>query len=160
MLEVTVIHVGNLKEKYYKEAVSEYAKRLSAYCTYTEKEIKESLLSENPSKKEIELALSKEADMILSAVPQRAYVIALCVEGKEMPSEALAEVFEKTAISGYDKVTFIIGSSYGLSDKIKEKADMKLSFSKMTFPHRLMRVMLAEQIYRAFTIVNGKKYHK
>ncbi len=160
MLKVTVIHVGNLKESYYREAVEEYAKRLSAYCKYSSVEIKESPLSENPSQSEIERALEKEADMILSAVPKKAYTLALCVEGKELSSEELAGIVDKAPTEGLDSLIFIIGSSYGLSPRVKSFANYRLSFSKMTFPHRLMRVMLAEQIYRAFTICGGKQYHK
>lgn len=160
MLKVTVIHVGNLKESYYREAVDEYAKRLSAYCKYSSVEIKESPLSEDPSQSEIERALEKEADMILSAVPKKAYTVALCVEGKELSSEELARLTDKAPTEGYDSLIFIIGSSYGLSPRVKSFANYRLSFSKMTFPHRLMRVMLAEQIYRAFTICEGKHYHK
>ncbi len=160
MLKVTVIHVGNLKESYYKEAVDEYAKRLSAYCKFSSVEIKESPLSENPSESEIAKALEKEAEMILSAVPKKSYTVALCVEGKELASEELARLCDKVSTEGCDSLTFIIGSSYGLSPRVKSQANYRLSFSKMTFPHRLMRVMLAEQIYRAFTICAGKQYHK
>lgn len=160
MLKVTVIHVGNLKESYYKEAVDEYAKRLSAYCKFSSVEIKESPLPENPSESEIAKALEKEAEMILSAVPKKAYTVALCVEGKALASEELAKLVSDTAMYGCDSLIFIIGSSYGLSPKVKAFANARISFSKMTFPHRLMRVMLAEQIYRAFTICAGKQYHK
>lgn len=160
MLKVTVIHVGNLKESYYKEAVDEYAKRLSAYCKFSSVEIKESPLSENPSQSEITKALEKEAEAILASVPKKALVVALCVEGKQIPSEELAKVIERVPEDGCDSLIFIIGSSYGLSPRVKAAANMRLSFSKMTFPHRLMRVMLAEQVYRAFTICEGKQYHK
>lgn len=160
MLKVTVIHVGNLKESYYREAVEEYAKRLSAYCKYSSVEIKEAPLSENPSQSEIAKALEKEAEAIVSAIPKKAYTVALCVEGKELASEELAQLCDKVSTEGFDSLIFIIGSSYGLSPRIKTLANRRLSFSKLTFPHRLMRVMLAEQIYRAFTICAGKQYHK
>ncbi len=160
MLKVTVIHVGNLKESYYREAVGEYAKRLSAYCKYSSVEIKESPLPESPSRSEIEKALEKEADMIISAIPKKAYTVALCVEGRMLSSEELAALVQRVPEEGCDSLIFIIGSSYGLSPRIKSLADQRISFSKMTFPHRLMRVMLAEQIYRAFTICEGKHYHK
>lgn len=160
MLKVTLIHVGNLKESYYKEAVEEYTKRLSAFCKYNSVEIKESLLKENPSQSAIDAALEKEADSILAQIPKKSYTIALCVEGKALSSEELSQITEKVAVSGYDTLVFIIGSSYGLSARVKTFADFRLSFSKMTFPHRLMRVILTEQIYRAFSISAGKQYHK
>lgn len=159
MLEVNVIHVGNMKESFYKEALAEYKKRLSAYCTFTETEIKEAYLPESPSKLQIEAALAKEGAQILAKIPQRAFVAALCVEGKQISSEELAQLTEKAA-SEAGKLVFIIGSSYGLAPEVKSAANTRLSFSKMTFPHRLMRVMLSEQIYRAFTINAGKTYHK
>lgn len=159
MLEITVIHVGNTKESYYKEALSEYEKRLSAYCNFTSKEIKEQPLGDDPSKGQIDAALEKEADAVLAAVPQRALIISLCVEGKKLSSEGLAEYIERS-LSEYSKICFVIGSSYGLSERVKKASALRLSFSDMTFPHRLMRVMLSEQIYRAFTINFGKTYHK
>ena len=159
MTEVCVVHVGNVKESFYKEALAEYAKRLSAFCDFSEKEIKESPLSDGMSEKEISAALEKEADAVLSAIPKRAYVVALCVEGKQTTSEGFAKLLERGAQTG-GKLCFIIGSSYGLSQRVKAAADERLSFSQMTFPHRLMRVILSEQIYRGFTILAGKQYHK
>ncbi len=159
MPEITVIHVGNIKESFYKEALAEYAKRLSAYCTFCEKEIKESPLRDGMSDKEISLALEKEADAVLAAIPKRAYTAALCVEGKMLSSEGFAKLLDG-GIKQSGKLCFIIGSSYGLSPRVKAAADERISFSEMTFPHRLMRVILSEQIYRGFTILAGKQYHK
>lgn len=160
MLEVTVIHVGSLKDKYFRDAVGEYEKRLSAYCRLKNTEIRECPLPEDPSQKEIDAALEKEAEDIAQAIPKRSLVVALCVEGKKLSSSQLAEYFEKASAEGSGKLVFIIGSSFGLAPKIKEISNLRLSFSDMTFPHTLMRVMLAEQIYRAFTICAGKRYHK
>ncbi len=160
MLNITVIHVGSFKEKYLEEAFSEYTKRISGYAKFEDITIKETFLPDNPSDTEIEKALSDEAQQILSRFDSRAKKIALCVEGKQLSSEELAEVFEKVPLEGASKIIFVIGSSYGLSAEVKKAADIRLSFSKMTFPHQLMRVILSEQIYRALSINNGSKYHK
>lgn len=159
MLSVKIITVGTLKESYLRDAVAEYSKRLSAFCKLSVVQLKESKLSDSPSEKEIASALDAEAKMIFAEISPRSYKIAMCVEGKQMPSEKLAETLEK--ISGEaSEVCFIIGSSFGLSDKVKKAADMRLSVSELTFPHQLLRVMLLESIYRAFTIIAGTKYHK
>lgn len=159
MLSVKIITVGTLKESYLREAVAEYSKRLSAFCKLSVVQLKESKLPDAPSDKEIEAALDTEAKAILSEISPRSYKIAMCVEGKQMPSEKLAATLER--ISGQtSEVCFIIGSSFGLSDKVKSAADMRLSVSELTFPHQLLRVMLLESIYRAFTITAGTKYHK
>ncbi len=155
-MNVNIIHVGNLKEKYYAEAVAEYEKRLLRYCKIRNIEIKEARLSPSPSEAEISAALDTEGRRIIEFLPEKSYKIALCVEAKELSSPELAKV-----ISGAAKdVTFVIGSSYGLSESVKKACDLRLSFSKMTFPHRLMRVILAEQIYRAFSIIACAEYHK
>ena len=155
-MNVVVIHVGDLKEEYYAAAVKEYEKRLSRFCRVKNTEIKEERLPQSPTDGEIASALEAEGKRILAAIPEKSYKIALCVEGKQLSSEELAKV-----ISDAEKdITFIIGSSHGLSDKVKNAADLRLSISKMTFPHRLMRVILAEQIYRAFSINSGSGYHK
>ena len=159
MLSVKIITVGTLKESYLRDAVAEYSKRLSAFCKLSVIQLKEAKLSDSPSDKEIALALDSEAKMILAEMSPRSYKIAMCVEGKQMPSEKLAEKLENISKEA-SEVCFIIGSSFGLSDKVKNAADMRLSVSELTFPHQLLRVMLLESIYRAFTITAGTKYHK
>ena len=159
MANVTFITVGSLKEGYLREAVAEYKKRLSQYAKIDEIELKEERIANEDNRAEIESALSKEADKILTAIPKDAYKIALCVEGKQYSSEELARLIG----DGCDKsgkIAFIIGSSYGLSDKVKRECDVRLSFSKLTFPHQLMKVVLFESVYRSFTILSGKRYHK
>lgn len=160
MLNITLLHVGDFKEKYLKDAFLEYSKRISAFADFEDVNIKESYLNSNPTDAEIEKALSSEAKLILSRLDSKAKKIALCVEGKQFSSEEFADLFSLSAIEGKSKIIFIIGSSYGLSGEVKSVCDLKLSFSKMTFPHQLMRVMLSEQIYRAMTINSGKIYHK
>ena len=160
MLSVKLICVGRLREKYLIEAFQEYSKRLGAYCKWECLELNEQRLPDEPSEKEIDAALEKEGAEILKAIPSDAWVCALCVEGRQMPSEGLAELIRSRENSGKPKLCFVIGSSCGLSETVKRRADLRLSFSQMTFPHHLARVMLAEQIYRAFTILNGSQYHK
>ncbi len=160
MLSVTVICIGKLKEAFMRDASAEYQKRLSRFCSFNIKELAEAPLPENPSDALVAAALKKEGDMILAEIPSGAYSIALCIEGKQLSSPELAERIENVALSGKSAVCFIIGSSFGLSDEVKQKCDLKLSFSKMTFPHQLFRVLLLEQIYRAFSITNKMKYHK
>ncbi len=158
MTDVTLIHVGDFKEKYFVQAFDEYKKRLAAYCRFTDICIKEERLQNESSHSEVTRALEKEALAIKKAIPPRSFVISLCVEGKKMSSEAFASALESAAMQS--PVCFIIGSSHGLAPEIKNESGLKLSFSDMTFPHQLMRVILAEQLYRAFTISSGKKYHK
>ena len=160
MISVKIICIGKLKEKFWRDACDEYTKRLSRYCELSVKELSESLLPENPSPSEIENALSRECEAVLKEIPKDAAVFPLCIEGKQLSSPEFAEKIEGVSLSGKSKICFIIGSSHGLSDIIKQKADFKLSFSKMTFPHQLFRVLLLEQIYRAFSILGGLKYHK
>lgn len=160
MQHIDIICFGKLKETFWRDAVSEYAKRLQAFCKLEITELAEAPLKSEPSDKEIKQALEEEADVALKYINEKSYVIALCIEGKQMPSEKLAETLASAAQNGNGNVTFIIGSSFGLSDRIKNKANMKLSFSQMTFPHQLMRVILSEQIYRAYMIQNGTRYHK
>ena len=159
MLSVKIITVGTLKESYLKDAVAEYSKRLSAYCKLTVVQIKESRLSDSPSDKEIENALDEEARSILAEMSPRAYKIAMCVEGKQMSSEKLAQRLESVS-SQTSEVCFVIGSSHGLADRVKSACDMRLSVSELTFPHQLLRVILLEAVYRAFNIIAGTKYHK
>ena len=157
---MTLLCVGKMKEKYYTDAFAEYKKRLGAFCRFEVEELTEQRLSENPSEKEIAAALDKEAAEIEKRIPAGAAVIAMCVEGKEMSSPALAKQLQSWTNAGKSRLCFIVGGSCGLSEKIKARADLRLSVSPMTFPHHLFRVMLAEQIYRAFTILEGSRYHK
>ncbi len=161
MLTVNIIVVGKLKEKYLRDAVSEYSKRLGAYCKLNIIELNEQRLSDNPSSKEIANALFSEGKIMLQYVELKsAYNFAMCIEGRQMSSERLAEKFNEITINGNSTINFIIGSSFGICPEIKQKADYRLSMSEMTFPHQLARVMLLEQIYRAFSIINHSKYHK
>ena len=159
MLNIKILCVGNLKESYLKEAAAEYIKRLSAFCHLEIAELKEHKVPESPSPAEIAVALEEEADRLLSAIPPRAAKIALCVEGKQFSSEALAKKLEGFA-SSHGTVCLIIGSSHGLSDRVKNVADLKLSVSELTFPHQLMRVLLLEVLYRCLNITKGTRYHK
>ncbi len=160
MINVNLVVVGKIKEKYFTMAIDEYSKRLNRYCKLNITELKDEPIPENPSATEKELVLEKEGNRILEKIDDNSYLIALCIEGKEMSSEKLAETIEFLGNSGNSKLTFVIGGSLGLSDNIKTRANLKLSFSPMTFPHQLMRVILLEQIYRGFNIINGGKYHK
>ena len=159
MADVTFITVGTLKESYLKEAISEYRKRITQYARVEEIELKEERINDEDNARAVATALDKEAEKTLAAVPKGAQIIALCVEGKEMDSPALAR-YIGDAVNSCGKLAFIIGSSHGLSPKVKSAAALKLSFSRLTFPHQLMRVNLYEAIYRSFTILAGKKYHK
>ena len=159
MIQVTLITVGNLKEGYWRDAVSEYEKRLSAFCQPKLVQLKEARLSDNPSEGEIRAALATEGKEILAAIPPRAFCVTLCVEGKQFSSEALAKKLED-ALQESSHLCFIIGSSHGLSEQVKRACDVRLSVSKLTFPHQLMRLMLTEILYRSLTITAGKRYHK
>ena len=160
MLNITIIAIGKLKEQYLRDASSEYQKRLSTLCKLNIVELNPEKLSDNPSAKEIENALNNEAKKIIEKIPKGAKVYSMCIEGKQMSSEELSSKIEDIALCGKSNITFIIGSSFGLSDEIKKMSDFKFSMSKMTFPHKLARIMLTEQIYRAFSISNNAKYHK
>ena len=160
MFGVTLLAVGKLKEKFYAEAVKEYEKRLSAFCRFKIIELPEVRLPENPGRSEISAGLEKEAVKIGEAVPKGAWFCVLTPEGKELSSEALAAKLDEIKLAGKSEACFLIGSSYGMAPEIKQKADFRLSFGPMTFPHHLMRVMALEQIYRAQTIEAGTKYHK
>lgn len=159
MMKITVIALAALKEKYLKEAAGEYVKRLGAFCDLKIIELDPIRIPEKPSAAEINAALCREAELIGKKIPAGDLVVPLCIEGKQLSSEEFAEMLEEKMNIGRG-VTFIIGSSCGLSDDIKRRADLKLSFSKMTFPHKLFRVMLLEQLYRAFKICSGGAYHK
>ncbi len=160
MLTVKLICVGKMRERFYIDAFSEYVKRLQSYCKFELCEIAEQRLSENPKSGEIDAALSKESAEILRNLPNDAFAAALCVEGRQLPSEGIAKLIADRENSGKPKLCFIIGGSFGLHDSVKNRADMKLSMSEMTFPHHLARVMLAEQLYRGFKINEGSRYHK
>lgn len=159
MIKCRIIAMGSLKEKFFKEACGEYAKRLSRFCDLDICEIEPQKLPEKPSLGEIENALKKEAEQISKKIPQNSLVISLCVEGKQMSSEKLAEKIKEASAVGRG-LCFIIGSSHGLADEVKKNSDLRLSLSEMTFPHKLFRVMLIEQIYRGFMINSGSEYHK
>lgn len=160
MLSVTLICVGKLKEKFYKEACAEYEKRLKLYCKLEIIELNEERLPENPSQALIDAALSKEAAEIRAKIPQGAALIPLCIEGKTLSSEGLADAVGKLTTGGISRLCFVIGGSCGLSGEIKQAAALRLSMSPMTFPHHLARVMVLEQIYRSLNILSGGKYHK
>ncbi len=160
MQNVNIICLGRLKESYLRDASKEYEKRLSGMCRLNIYELEPVNLPQNPSDKQIEDALLKEADMIEKKLAKNAITYAMCIEGGQYSSEQLAGEFQKSAVSGKSAINFIIGSSFGLAPKIKAMADYKLSMSKMTFPHQLARIMLLEQIYRAYSINSGSKYHK
>ena len=156
-MKIQIIHAGDFKENFLREAFSEYVKRISPMA-----QIEDIPIKERPGTNDalIEKALREEGEDILEKLDPRAYVIALCVEGKMLSSEELSALFDKCAVDSFSTIAFIIGSSHGLSDKVKGRAHLKLSFSRMTFPHQLMRVILSEQIYRALSISKGTKYHK
>ena len=160
MQKVTILCVGKLKEKFYADAVSEYSKRLSRFCKLDIVELNEERLPEDPSPAQIEAALSREADTIRAKLPPAAMAVALGVEGKQRSSEELARLMADSASRGVSHLVFLIGGSFGLHPSIKELAAVRLSMSPMTFPHHLARVMLLEQIYRAYQINAGTKYHK
>lgn len=160
MLGVKLICVGKMKEKFYIDAFAEYVKRLRGYCRFELTELTEIRLPEAPSQSEIDAALDKEGTEILKNVPADAWLCTMCVEGRQMPSEGMAKLIWDRENSGKPKLCFVIGGSFGLSEAVKQRADMRLSMSEMTFPHHLARVMLAEQIYRGFKINEGSRYHK
>ncbi len=160
MQRVTILCVGKLKEKFYTQAAAEYCKRLGRFCKLELMELPEERLPDAPSAAQIDAALFKEAEMIRSKLPHSAAVIALCVEGRLCSSEELAQSLQERTNQGQSHFVFLIGGSFGLHASIKAQADEKLSMSPMTFPHHLARVMLLEQIYRAYQIQAGSKYHK
>ena len=159
MLNLTLITVGTLKEGYLRDAMAEYEKRLQAYCRLQTVSLRETRLSESPSAGEIAAALTNEGKQILVAMPPRAYRIALCVEGQQLSSEELAEKLERIGQT-HGAVCLVIGSSYGLAPEVKAACDWRMSVSRLTFPHQLMRVMLLETLYRSLGIPAGSKYHK
>lgn len=160
MLNVTLLCVGKLKEPYYKEAFAEYGKRLGAFCRLKVEEIPERRLPEDPSEAEVAAALAAEAAELERRVPKGAVLAAFCVEGEMLTSEGFCARLQSWGAEGKSAVCFLIGGSFGLDGALKRRADARFSLSGMTFPHHLFRVMAAEQLYRAFTIGAGMKYHK
>ena len=158
MQTIQIIALGKCKESYLREACKEYEKRLSRFCQLQVTELEPVPLPQNPSEKEIATALEKEGAELLKRA--KGFCIAMCIEGKQLSSEELSAMLDNAAITGKSTVDFIIGGSYGLSNKVKNRADFKLSMSKMTFPHQMARMVLSEQIYRAFEISSNGKYHK
>ena len=160
MFDITLIAMGKLKEKFYLSAAAEYEKRLNGYCRFKILELPEVRLPEDPSPAEISAGLEKEAEMIFSKIPKGAWLCVLAPEGKLLSSEQLADKMKAVKLSGKSSACFLIGSSFGIASRVKEKADLKLSMSPMTFPHHLARIMVLEQLYRAEAIQAGSKYHK
>ena len=160
MFDITLITMGKLKEKFYLSAAEEYAKRLKGYCRFQLLELPEHRLPENPSPAEIAAGLEKEADLIFSKIPKGAWFCVFTPEGKILSSEEFAEKLKEVKLAGKSSACFLIGSSFGMADRVKQAADFKLSMGKMTFPHHLARIMVLEQIYRAEAIQAGSKYHK
>ncbi len=160
MFDITLITMGKLKEKFYLSAAEEYAKRLKGYCRFQLLELPEHRLPDSPSQTEITAGLEKEAELILSKIPKGAWLCVFTPEGKILSSEEFAGKLKEVKLSGKSSACFLIGSSFGMADRIKQMAAFKLSMGKMTFPHHLARIMVLEQIYRAEAIQAGSKYHK
>ena len=160
MFEITLIAMGKLKEKFYLNAAAEYEKRMKGYCSFRILELPEVRLPDDPSPAQIQAGLEKEAEMILSKIPKGAWLCVFTPEGKILSSEEFAGKLKEVKLSGKSSACFLIGSSFGMAQRIKDMADFKLSMSPMTFPHHLARIMVLEQIYRAESIQAGSKYHK
>lgn len=161
MIKINIICIGKIKEKYFTDAIGEYSKRLTAYCKYNIIELNEERIRSNtPNQSQIAEVLDAEGKRILQKIGSGDYVIAMCIEGRLLSSEELSKVIDNASLSGKSIIDFIIGGSYGLSDEVKSRANLKLSMSKMTFPHQMARMILSEQIYRAFEISTNGKYHK
>lgn len=160
MVKIRLVCVGQLKEKFWQAAFNEYKKRLGAFCSFELVEVDECKIKNDPSSAEIAQCLEREGEKILSKIPGKSYVIALCIEGDGISSTQFAKHLENIFTNQTGEIAFIIGSSFGLAQSVKGRADFLLSMSSMTFPHQLARVMLCEQIYRAFGIMSGSKYHK
>lgn len=158
-MNISIVCIGKIKESFFRGALDEYSKRLSRFAKLDIIEVRDEKIPDNPSKKEIDAILEKEGAAVLTKIPKNSRIIAMCIEGKELSSTQLAEKIREISMTA-SHITFIIGGSLGLSDKVKAAADFKLSFGKITLPHQLMRVVLTEQIYRAFKINAGENYHK
>ena len=161
MIRINIICIGKIKEKYFTDAIAEYSKRLTAFCKFAITELNEEKIRSNtPNQSQIQEVLNSEGKRILQKIGTGDYVVAMCIEGKLMASEELSKVIDNISLSGKSTVDFIIGGSYGLSNEVKSRANLKLSMSKMTFPHQMARMILSEQVYRAFEISSNGKYHK
>lgn len=160
MLNITLACIGKLKEAYLRDGVKEFSKRLTPYCKLNILELDESRVPENPSPSQITAALAEEGKRILAKIPSGAHVIAMCIEGSVIPSEELAQYLTKITVNGNSHIVLVIGGSWGLSPEVKKRADFKLSLSRMTFTHQMTRVLILEQLYRAFQINTRGKYHK
>lgn len=161
MQNITIIAMGKVQKGFMLDGCNEYIKRLKTLCNLKIIQLEDvQLMEKNLNETLIQKTLEKESEEIIKNIPKQSYIISMCIEGKQMSSEELAKTFADKAVEGVSNITFIIGSSHGLSDKIKQMSNYKMSMSKMTFPHQLARVMLLEQIYRGFSIINGSKYHK
>ena len=159
-MKITIVSVGKIKEKFYKDAIAEYEKRLSRYCKFQIVEVTDEKTPDKASTVEEEQIKEKEADRILSHIKEDAFVVTLEISGKKLDSVSFANLLEQKGVHGVSHIQFVIGGSLGLHQKVSQRSDYKLSFSDMTFPHQLMRVILAEQIYRAYRIISGEPYHK
>ena len=159
-MKITIVCVGKIKEKFYRDALAEYTKRLSRYCSLTITEVADEKTKEQASETECAIIKDREGERILKSIRDDGYVIALAIDVKTLDSVELSEKIDKLGLSGKSNVYFVIGGSLGLSDAVMKRADYKLSFSRMTFPHQLMRVILLEQIYRSYRIINHEPYHK
>ena len=159
-MKITIVCVGKIKEKFYRDALAEYTKRLSRYCNLSITEVADEKTKEQATDAECSIVKDREGERILKSIREDGYVIALAIDGKNLDSVELSEKIENLGLSGKSNVYFVIGGSLGLSDEVLKRANYKLSFSKMTFPHQLMRVILLEQIYRSYRIINHEPYHK
>jgi 23S rRNA (pseudouridine1915-N3)-methyltransferase len=159
-MNIRIVAVGKIKEKYIQEGIKEFSKRLSRYCSLSIVEIEDEKAPETLSEKEMEIVKDKEGERILAKIPPNSFIISLEIEGKLLSSEDLSKKIDDLMINGINDITFVIGGSLGLSQEVRNRSDFKLSFSKMTFPHQLMRLILLEQIYRGFRIMKGEPYHK
>jgi 23S rRNA (pseudouridine1915-N3)-methyltransferase len=159
-MKITIVCVGKIKEKFYSGAIAEYSKRLSRYCSLEVLEVADEKTKEQASEAELAMVKNREGERILKGIREDGYVIALAIEGKQLDSVELSEKMEQLGLRGTSHIYFVIGGSVGLSDEVLKRADYLLSFSRMTFPHQLMRVILLEQIYRAYRIMNHEPYHK
>lgn len=159
-MKITIVCVGKIKEKFYRDALAEYTKRLSRYCSLSITEVADEKTKEQASDVECAIIKDREGERILKSIREDGYVIALAIDGKNLDSVELSKKIENLALTGKSNLYFVIGGSLGLSDEVMKRADYKLSFSRMTFPHQLMRVILLEQIYRCYRIINREPYHK
>lgn len=158
-MKFSLVCVGKIKEKYLTEGIAEFTKRLTPYCKLETIAIGEEKMPDNPSPAEKEQVLAKETERLINVIPANAYVVLLDLQGREITSPQLAEVFDGWALSGKSHIAFVIGGAFGYTDALRRRADMRWSFSKLTFTHQMIRLLLVEQIYRAFKISRGEKYH-